>query len=120
LPDPDLSRVRQEGHRPAGRQPPSKTGGGRPSSIVYRVSWLPDVIMVKQNAFSPELKKQLEAMGHRFREVQSIAKVKAIQVLEDGRGTAVDCFQRRLTDALLTDASLTDAALTACPVHVVS
>jgi gamma-glutamyltranspeptidase/glutathione hydrolase len=51
----------------------------------FHHQWLPDVIMVEQNAFSPELKNQLEAMGHRFREVQSIAKVKAIQVLEDGR-----------------------------------
>lgn len=51
----------------------------------FHHQWLPDQIMVEAGGFSPELKATLEAMGHSFREVQSIAKVKAIQVLEDGR-----------------------------------
>ncbi|PHN05393.1 gamma-glutamyltransferase [Flavilitoribacter nigricans DSM 23189 = NBRC 102662] len=51
----------------------------------FHHQWLPDVIMVEEGGFSPELKTALEGMGHSFREVQSIAKVKAIQVLEDGR-----------------------------------
>lgn len=51
----------------------------------FHHQWLPDVIMVEEGGFSPELKSQLQKMGHQFREVQYIAKVKAIQVLEDGR-----------------------------------
>lgn len=51
----------------------------------FHHQWLPDVIMVEEGGFSPELKSQLEAMGHKLREVQYIAKVKAIQVLDDGR-----------------------------------
>ena len=51
----------------------------------FHHQWLPDVIMVEEGGFSPELKTALESMGHSFREVQSIAKVKAIQVLDDGR-----------------------------------
>lgn len=51
----------------------------------FHHQWLPDVIMVEEGSFSTELKAALEAMGHHFREVQSIAKVKAIQVLPDGR-----------------------------------
>lgn len=51
----------------------------------FHHQWLPDVIMVEEGGFSPELKAALETMGHSFQEIQSIAKVKAIQVLEDGR-----------------------------------
>lgn len=51
----------------------------------FHHQWLPDVIMVEKGGFSPELQASLEAMGHHLREVEAIAKVKAIQVLDNGR-----------------------------------
>lgn len=51
----------------------------------FHHQWLPDQIMVEAGGFSPELRSGLEARGHTLHEVQSIAKVKAIEVLPDGR-----------------------------------
>lgn len=50
----------------------------------FHHQWLPDIIMVEKGGFSSALMDSLQAMGHSFREVDYIAKVKAIQVLEDG------------------------------------
>lgn len=51
----------------------------------FHHQWLPDMIMVEKGGFSPVLMDSLKAMGHSFREVDYIAKVKAIQVLPDGK-----------------------------------
>lgn len=50
----------------------------------FHHQWLPDIIMVEKGGFSSALMDSLQVMGHSFREVDYIAKVKAIQVLEDG------------------------------------
>ncbi len=47
--------------------------------------WLPDELVVERNALSPDVRRRLEAMGHRIRErdgVQGCAM--AIRVLDDG------------------------------------
>ena len=51
----------------------------------FHHQWLPDVILVEKGGLSPELRTELEGMGHQFREVDYIAKMKAIQVLDDGK-----------------------------------
>lgn len=51
----------------------------------FHHQWLPDEIMVEKGGFSPELMDSLKAMGHSLREVDYIAKVKAIQVLANGK-----------------------------------
>ena len=51
----------------------------------FHHQWLPDMIMVEKEGFSPELKTALEGRGHTFREVDYIAKVKAIQVMANGK-----------------------------------
>ena len=42
--------------------------------------WLPDEVIYEAGAFSPEVKKGLEAKGHTFRQVKSIGRVKALTV----------------------------------------
>lgn len=51
----------------------------------FHHQWLPDQILIEKTALSPEVRKELEAMGHTFRKVNSMAVIKALQVLPDGR-----------------------------------
>lgn len=50
----------------------------------FHHQWLPDQVLVEKAALSPEVRAELEAMGHKFREVNSMAVIKALQVLPDG------------------------------------
>jgi gamma-glutamyltranspeptidase/glutathione hydrolase len=51
----------------------------------FHHQWLPDEIMVERNAITAADRAAMEAMGHRFREVKSLAVVKAIHVRADGK-----------------------------------
>ena len=44
------------------------------------MQWLPDMVMVEPGLFAPEAQKQLEAMGYKFKEVQSWGADEAIRV----------------------------------------
>ncbi len=55
----------------------------------FHHQWLPDQIWVEPSALSPAVKDSLMAMGHKFREVKALGKVKAILRLPDGRLHAV-------------------------------
>ncbi len=50
----------------------------------FHHQWLPDVILHEPDALGNGVKAELEAMGHTFREVKSMAVIKALQVQEDG------------------------------------
>lgn len=50
----------------------------------FHHQWLPDVILHEPDALGNGVKEELEAMGHKFREVKSMAVIKALQVQEDG------------------------------------
>ncbi|NJB85300.1 gamma-glutamyltranspeptidase/glutathione hydrolase [Lewinella marina] len=51
----------------------------------FHHQWLPDEILYESEALSGGVKDSLEALGYRFREVNSMAVIKAIQSLPDGR-----------------------------------
>jgi len=51
----------------------------------YHHQWLPDEIMFERDAFSPELQRSLESMGHTLKPLGSIGFVEAIWV--DSQGT---------------------------------
>ncbi|MBD8878880.1 gamma-glutamyltransferase [Rhodanobacter sp. 7MK24] len=44
------------------------------------MQWLPDTVMIEPGLFAPEAQKQLEAMGYKFRQVQSWGADEAILV----------------------------------------
>ncbi|MBD8872247.1 gamma-glutamyltransferase [Rhodanobacter sp. DHB23] len=44
------------------------------------MQWLPDMVMVEPGLFAPDVQKQLEAMGYKFRQVQSWGADEAILV----------------------------------------
>lgn len=50
----------------------------------FHHQWLPDEILVEPNAVDPAVRDSLQAMGHKFREINRMAVVKAIQKLPDG------------------------------------
>lgn len=50
----------------------------------FHHQWLPDVILHEPDAPGEGVKAELEAMGHNFREVKSMAVIKALQVQADG------------------------------------
>ena len=50
----------------------------------FHHQWLPDEILYEADALGGGVKDSLEALGYRFREVNSMAVIKAIQVLPDG------------------------------------
>ncbi|NJC24863.1 gamma-glutamyltransferase [Neolewinella antarctica] len=50
----------------------------------FHHQWLPDQILYEPNTFSPEVKKQLQAMGHGLKEVNAMAVIKALLVNDDG------------------------------------
>ncbi len=50
----------------------------------FHHQWLPDQILVEENALTPEVRKELEAMGHKLQRVRYMAVIKAIQKLPDG------------------------------------
>ena len=50
----------------------------------FHHQWLPDHIKVEADAIAPDVRAQLEAMGHQFEEVNYMAVVKAIHVLSNG------------------------------------
>lgn len=51
----------------------------------FHHQWLPDQIQMEKGALDSTTVKALEAIGHRFREVDYMAVIKAIRVLPDGR-----------------------------------
>ena len=51
----------------------------------FHHQWLPDEILVEPGALGGGTRDSLAALGYRFREVNAMAVVKAIQVLPDGR-----------------------------------
>ncbi|RMF00771.1 MAG: gamma-glutamyltransferase, partial [Bacteroidetes bacterium] len=50
----------------------------------FHHQWLPDEIWVEPQALADSVRQELVARGHRFRERQYMAVVKAIQRLADG------------------------------------
>ncbi len=50
----------------------------------FHHQWLPDQILIEENALSPEVRKELEAIGHKLQQVRYMAVIKAIQKLPDG------------------------------------
>lgn len=59
----------------------------------FHHQWLPDEIWVEPTALGEEVKAELAAMGHNFRDVNRMAVIKAIQRLEDGSYHAVGDFR---------------------------
>ena len=55
----------------------------------FHNQWLPDQIWVEPTALGEEVKSELSAMGHQFRDVNRMAVIKAIQRLPDGSYLAV-------------------------------
>ncbi|MCO6487126.1 MAG: gamma-glutamyltransferase [Phaeodactylibacter sp.] len=51
----------------------------------FHHQWLPDAILIEDNAFPDSTRQALEAMGHSFNIVGRMAVIKAIQRLPDGR-----------------------------------
>lgn len=51
----------------------------------FHHQWLPDEILVEEEALSGNTREKLEAMGHQFREVKRMAVIKAIHVLPNGQ-----------------------------------
>ncbi|MBK7870290.1 MAG: gamma-glutamyltransferase [Saprospiraceae bacterium] len=51
----------------------------------FHHQWLPDQIQVEKGTLDSVTIKTLEAMGHKFREVNAMAVIKAIQRLPDGK-----------------------------------
>lgn len=51
----------------------------------FHNQWLPDEIWVEKAALTPELRKELEQLGHKLREVNYMAVVKAIMRLPNGK-----------------------------------
>ncbi|MEM6771666.1 MAG: gamma-glutamyltransferase, partial [Bacteroidota bacterium] len=54
------------------------------SSPRFHHQWLPDVIIHEPDALGNDVRVALESMGHKTKEVKSIAKIKALQVQKDG------------------------------------
>lgn len=50
----------------------------------FHHQWLPDVILTEKNAVSPEVRKVLESIGHKFKDRDAIGRVEAILVRKDG------------------------------------
>ncbi len=55
----------------------------------FHHQWLPDQIIMEQGGFDALTKKALEEKGHSIREVESIGRVEAILIEEDGTITGV-------------------------------
>lgn len=50
----------------------------------FHHQWLPDQILVEENALPTEVREELETMGHKLQRVRYMAVIKAIQKLPDG------------------------------------
>ena len=50
----------------------------------FHHQWLPDEIILEENAFDADLKNKLESMGHKLRAIRGIGLVDAILVRPDG------------------------------------
>lgn len=59
----------------------------------FHHQWLPDQIWVEPKALNAESKAALSQKGHQFRDVKAMAKIKAIQCLDDGSLHAVGDFR---------------------------
>ncbi len=59
----------------------------------FHHQWLPDEILIEKNALDAEKRQALEKMGHKFREVERIAQIKAILRLPDGKWQGVADFR---------------------------
>ncbi len=55
----------------------------------FHHQWLPDMIMVEEDAVRPEVRTDLHAIGHQLKDRKYLAIIKAIQVLPDGKLQAV-------------------------------
>ena len=51
----------------------------------FHHQWLPDVVMYENGGFTEQTKQSLLDLGHSLKGIKSIAKVKAIHVLPDGK-----------------------------------
>lgn len=51
----------------------------------FHHQWLPDMLTIERYGFEEETLEALKAKGHEFREINRMAVIKAIQVLEDGK-----------------------------------
>jgi gamma-glutamyltranspeptidase/glutathione hydrolase len=65
----------------------------------FHHQWLPDEIMLEKGAIAPSERTALEGRGHRFREVNAIAVVKAIHRLPDGKLHAAGDYRNPDDDA---------------------
>lgn len=59
----------------------------------FHHQWLPDEILIEKNTLNPATRQSLEKMGHKFREVERIAQIKAILKLPNGKWQGVADFR---------------------------
>ncbi|MFN7115608.1 MAG: gamma-glutamyltransferase [Saprospiraceae bacterium] len=59
----------------------------------FHHQWLPDEILIEKNTLDAEKRQVLEKIGHKFREVERIAQIKAILKLPDGKWQGVADFR---------------------------
>jgi gamma-glutamyltranspeptidase/glutathione hydrolase len=59
----------------------------------FHHQWLPDEILIEKNTLDPATRQSLEKMGHKFREVERIAQIKAILKLPNGKWQGVADFR---------------------------
>ncbi len=51
----------------------------------FHHQWLPDQILVEENALNPDVRRGLENLGHKLQQVKAMAVIKAIQRLPNGK-----------------------------------
>ena len=51
----------------------------------FHHQWLPDMLTIEKDGFDEATKTALKELGHELREINRMAVIKAVQVLEDGR-----------------------------------
>lgn len=59
----------------------------------FHHQWLPDEIVIEKDAFDLTTRQNLEKLGHKFREVERIAQIKAILKLPNGTWQGVADFR---------------------------
>ncbi|MEO0331088.1 MAG: gamma-glutamyltransferase [Bacteroidota bacterium] len=51
----------------------------------FHHQWLPDMMAIEKNGFSDAIKSALKEKGHKMREIERMAVIKAVHVLENGK-----------------------------------
>lgn len=59
----------------------------------FHHQWLPDEILIEKGTLPDSTRQQLESMGHRFREIERMAVIKAIHRLPSGKLQGVGDFR---------------------------